>query len=242
MALPRWINAPTSPYNPAPSDFLGPAASQALTTPVAVDPTQGVVGHIDPNTGAVATNYNDLPGGVPSTAQPTQDPNYGLGAAPDPNDLSQMGYDPEYSAIQRRLKQAFDRAQSQSGEDIAATQADIGNRRRNMQQQHPNDLRNLLENFAGRGMAYSGRYATDQGDMENQYAGALTGLDTEQAGRVSAIQRALSNLQADQNNTLEDAQMAYVRKRASQAEQYAQQLAAAKAADAARVASINGTT
>lgn len=242
VQAPLYATEPTDTGSYVLPSFTGigttPDSNYVVSSPLARDPSTGVVGNINPATGQMnqpGTEGTDAPiasvnPNPPQLVQPgTGDPYYGLGPGPgDPNDLSGLGFDPEYSAVQRRLEAALARQQVQADEDTSATQADIGLRRRNMQQQHPQDLKNLLEGFAGRGMAYSGRYANDVGENENAYAGALTGLDTEQAGRLSAIQRALSNFKADQEPVLEDAKLAYVRKRAADASDYAARLAAAR--------------
>lgn len=150
--------------------------------------------------------------------------------------LDSLGYDPEYDAVVRRLNNELATELSQVDEDTSTVKADIGVRRRGLQQQHPTDLKNILENFAGRGMAYSGRYVDENANNENQYANQLSGLDTEQTGRLSAIDRALTKFKQGQANTLSDAQGARAAREAAKAEKDAADALAIEQAQSAQQA------
>jgi hypothetical protein len=151
--------------------------------------------------------------------------------------IGDLGYDPEFDAVQRRLAAALAAQQSHVNEDTNNVNLDVGTRRHNVEQQHPLDIKNILENFAGRGMAYSGRYAQDNQANEDQYAGQLSGLDSEKATRLSAIQRAMQQFQDDQQTTMNDAYSAYAGRAAAKAEADA---AAAQAAAGSGPVTIPG--
>lgn len=153
-----------------------------------------------------------------------------------PQSVADIGYDPEFDAIQRRLAAALAAQQSHVNEDTNNVNLDVGTRRHAIDQQHPLDLKNILENFAGRGMAYSGRYAQDNQANEDQYAGQVSGLESEKATRLGAIQRAMQQFQSDQNTTMNDAYSAYTGRAVAKAEADA---AAAQAASGATVVPNN---
>lgn len=132
--------------------------------------------------------------------------------------IGDLGYDPEFDAVQRRLAAALAAQQSHVNEDTNNVNLDVGTRQHNIETQHPIDLKNILENFAGRGMAYSGRYSQDNQANQDQYAGQMSGLESEKATRLGAIQRAMQAFQSDQQTTMNDAYSAYTQRAAAKAE------------------------
>lgn len=65
-----------------------------------------------------------------------------------------------------------------------------GRRIRELQQQMPQATERLTDDFASRGMGFSGRHTMDRGDLENRFAGMISGENEGLAGQLAQINAA----------------------------------------------------
>lgn len=65
-----------------------------------------------------------------------------------------------------------------------------GRRIREIEQQRPQATERLTDDFAARGMGFSGRHTVDRGDLENRFAGMISGENEDLANRLAQINAA----------------------------------------------------
>lgn len=65
-----------------------------------------------------------------------------------------------------------------------------GRRIRELEQQRPEATQRLTDDFAARGMGFSGRHTMDRGDLENRFAGMISGENEGLASKLAQINAA----------------------------------------------------
>ncbi len=136
---------------------------------------------------------------------------------PGLNSLSQLPYDPAYTEAIRALdarKSAFHAGLDQRGANL---RLQAGSAQRDLHTQQPKDLQALLESFSGRGMSHSGRYATEYGSTQDQYANQNSGIDQSLAAQLSALASQTANYDANDLGDRGNAQQNYIRSLAARA-------------------------
>jgi len=114
--------------------------------------------------------------GVPGSAL-SAPPGAPGGAAPAPN-FNSMG-DPTYERSLADLAMQKGQAQRQYGDAINNLEGDVYGRQRDINTQAPQTYQDLLEHFAGRGLAHSGTYAVENGAAHDNVANQLADLSTK---------------------------------------------------------------
>lgn len=131
--------------------------------------------------------------------------------------MNGLPYDPSYEGIRRAI--AAKREAANAGLNQQRTQMDIeaNTQKREIDQEAPEVLKQLLEGFAGRGMAYSGRYARDVGEQQNQFAAAKSRIDQMLASNRSALDAEMAKFEAGLQSELSEAEYEYARSLAERA-------------------------
>lgn len=160
-----------------------------------------------------------------------------------------LPFDPEKADAENDLRGQKDQFAYEANRARNNLERDYTMGKRQVAEEQPNNQRRLLENYAGRGMAYSSGYNYDQGELGRQYANQLGELESGRSGgladllqqegmfnnqygqRMSAIQAAAARRAAEQAAEIE------LENKATQ-EQYEQSLAAQQAARAAEQAAL----
>lgn len=141
---------------------------------------------------------------------------------PGPNaGLDELGFDFETDAIMRRIQKDRGRGRANLDEHKANVETDAYERRRGLERQKPRDTENMLGEFANRGMAYSGRYVKDRGDLDSRYADEFSGIDRNKARQISDAARAFADYEAQLEADEQDAILNLTKKRVAEAEEWA---------------------
>lgn len=153
---------------------------------------------------------------IPSVRPLTSMPS-GAIAAQANQGMNGLPYDPSYEGVRRAI--AAKRDAANAGLNQQRTQMDIeaNTQKREIDQEAPEVLRELLERFAGRGLAYSGRYASDVGEQQNQFAAAKSRIDQMLAGNRSALDAEMAKFEAGLQSELSEADYEYARSLAERA-------------------------
>lgn len=132
-----------------------------------------------------------------------------------------LPFDPEKADAENELRGQKDQFAYQANQARNNLERDYTTGKRQVSEEQPNNQRRLLENYAGRGMAYSSGYAYDQGELGRTYANQLGQLEEGRTGgladllqqeglfnnqygqRMSAIQQAAARRAAEQAAEIE---------------------------------------
>jgi hypothetical protein len=111
-----------------------------------------------------------------------------------------LGYDEDLDAEETQARGSLADLLTQTQSDDNNAMFDWTTQTRAVNENAPTLYRRLLNNFAGRGMAYSSGYNTENQSAHNDVAGQLTNLNQvlaqRQAGNLAARTTAQSNLDA----------------------------------------------
>lgn len=131
--------------------------------------------------------------------------------------LNGLPYDPSYEGVRRAIAAKRDAANAGLNQQRTNMELEAGGQKREIDQQSPEILKQLLEGFAGRGLAYSGKYAMDMGEQQNQFAAAKSRIDQMLAGNRSALDAEMAKFEAGLQSELSDAEYQYARSLAENA-------------------------
>lgn len=178
----------------------------------------GRPGGVAPTIGGGANGSGLGQGGIvtPSVKPLTSLPSGALAAQANQG-MNGLPYDPSYEGVRRAIEAK--RSAANAGINQQRTQMDIeaNTQKREIDQQAPEILKELLEGFAGRGMAFSGRYATDVGEQQNQFAAAKSRIDQMLTGNRSALEAEMAKFEAGLQSELSEAEYEYARSLAERA-------------------------
>lgn len=133
-----------------------------------------------------------------------------LGGTGLPFDVGAADAQQQLLGRKNRFEQEF--TQGQQG-----LERDYMLQRRSVEDALPDERRNLLENYAGRGLAYSSGYAYDTGDLEGQYANLLAELEGGKTEGLADLLRQRGMFNEDYASQLQAIQAAAARRLSDQA-------------------------
>ena len=128
-----------------------------------------------------------------------------------------LPFDPEAADAQQDLQGQKNRFESDATSEGQRIEREYGSQRRSVEDQQPGAAKNLLENYAGRGMAYSSGYSYDQADQQGQYANLLGELEQGRTGGLADLLRQRGLFNDDYAGRLQSIQSAAARRLANQA-------------------------
>lgn len=131
--------------------------------------------------------------------------------------MNGLPYDPSYEGTRRAIEAKRAAANAGLAQQRAQMDIEANTQKREIDQQAPTILRQLLEAFAGRGLAYSGRYAADVGEQQNEFASAKSQIDRALAGNRSALEAEMAKFEAGLQSELSEAEYRYAREMAERA-------------------------
>lgn len=146
-----------------------------------------------------------------STTGRVQAPTAATGATGLPFDASAADAQVELGTQNNQAQLDFERAQRDFERSILMGQREV-------EQSRPNDQRNLLEDFAGRGLAFSSGYGYETGQLENGYADILRQLQESGAEGNADLQRQKALWEQTFQGRLGSIQQAAARRAAEEAE------------------------
>jgi len=152
-------------------------ASMGISAPIGPPPPIGTSG---PSTGG---------GAGPTTVGPT---------APNFNAMGDATYERNIADLAMQQGQA----QRQYGDATNNLEGDIYGRQRDINSQAPQTYQDLLEHFAGRGMAHSGTYVTEDGTAHNNVANQLADLGTKLNDGRNSLLNTLTGANDNYNSRL----------------------------------------
>lgn len=183
---------------------------------------QGQPGTIKPE-GAYTQSYT-MPDGRVAYYDPNsfgyKDPSRPAQAAPpgaQQTGATALPYQPEAGDAMLQLLQQKNRFESDMVSEQERINRGYMTSTRDLQEQVPDAQRNLLENYAGRGMAYSSGYAHDQTKQQGQFANMFSELDQNKTQALSEILRQRGLFNDQYALTLQQIQAAAARRLAEQA-------------------------
>ena len=128
-----------------------------------------------------------------------------------------LPFDPTAADAQVQLQAQKNRFESDAAAEEQRIQREYMMQRRGVEEEMPNAQRELLERYAGRGLAYSSGYAYDQGDQQGQYARLLSQLESGQTDGLADLLRQRGLFNDDWSSRLQAVQAAAARRLAEQA-------------------------
>lgn len=157
-------------------------------------------------------NYMDPAGppGMQSGGIPVQQPQRTLADLPN---------DPIYQQHLAQINSAAARHHAQFGQQEHDIEGNSFQNQRQIEQQAPKLYEDMTNNFAARGLAYSGRHELDQGDAHNQIAGQLNDVQQQKTSALNALQNNDLDFRDQQHNELSQAQQEFIRSLTPQAGQ-----------------------
>lgn len=137
-----------------------------------------------PSTGPVAPGNS---GGTPAVQATPGVPGVPpVAAQPDP--LGGLAYDPEYAAKQALIAQHRAAAQDYLNQGKHNAQTAAYGRQRQIDQEAALRYKQLLDNYAGRGLAYSGSYGGAYGNAQNDVANQQAGVQQDLTSQLNDLQ------------------------------------------------------
>lgn len=212
------ISRRLAPTSTAPS-VPAPVAPQPLSsTPTGAATSASVPTDLSPSGGNM-DRYNDpafsnnglvlQPNGTYVPSDPANQPQADYAN-------SGLAYDPEYTQVMQQIARKRGLAQSHLAEDKQHMQSGVYEQQRSMEQQHPIDLENIRNNYAGRGLLRSGGTIRDTVNEETNYANRVTGLQRTLTDALNSYDRQFNDQnqgwQDEETSALQDA----IRRRAAQ--------------------------
>lgn len=128
-----------------------------------------------------------------------------------------LPFDADAADAQAQLQAQKNRFESDAVSEQERINREHVNLSRQVQEQKPVAQRNLLENYAGRGLAYSSGYAYDQTDQESQFAKMLAELDQGKTAGMADLLRQRGLFNDEWSQRLQAIQAAAARRLAEQA-------------------------
>lgn len=128
-----------------------------------------------------------------------------------------LPFDAEAADAQVSLQAQKNRFESDATAEQGRIEREYVNQRRDVEDEMPEQQRRLLENYAGRGLAYSSGYAYDQGDQKSQYARLLAELEQGKTGGIADLLRQRGQFNDEWSGRLQAIQQAAARRLAEQA-------------------------
>lgn len=128
-----------------------------------------------------------------------------------------LPFDPEAADAQQGLMSMKNRFELEATEAQQALERDYVTQRRSVENAIPDERRRLLENYAGRGLAYSSGYAHDTGSLESQYANLLAELEGGKTEGLANLLRQRGMFNEEWATRLQAIQAAAARRLAAQA-------------------------
>jgi hypothetical protein len=116
--------------------------------------------------------------GAPGSNPETHNPN---------NPTAGLPGDAQYSQFLQNQQQGQTQHNAEYIQQQHDLQVEAEKQRRGINQNAPDAYKHLLDTFAARGMAHSGRYADDLGEAHNNVAGQLSGIDGDLAQKLNAL-------------------------------------------------------
>jgi hypothetical protein len=168
----------------APTPAFGPGGHPGAMTPTMAAP-QHPFGYSDPagppgmqGGGIPAQMANGQTMGAPGSNPETHDPN---------NPTAGLPGDAQYSQFLQNQQQGQTQHNAEYTQQQHDAQVGAEKQRRDINDNAPDAYKHLLDTYAARGMAHSGRYATDLGEAHNNVAGQLSGIDGDLAQKLNAL-------------------------------------------------------
>lgn len=128
-----------------------------------------------------------------------------------------LPFDIDAADAQQQLLSRKNRFEQEFTQGQQGLERDYTLQRRSVEDQLPDERRNLLENYAGRGLAYSSGYAYDTGDLEGQYANLLAQLEGGKTEGLADLLRQRGLFNEDYASQLQAIQAAAARRLSDQA-------------------------
>lgn len=198
MALTRLgtgVQQPIRYANPAPPNMTSPGAPDANqpSTPTGQNYTDPATGYLSPN--ADLSNQPNDGGGVYHNPNLGQNPlarddagNVGHASS---DQVAAGQWQPPVDPVAEAQAAQYEAERQKFLVDLMGQENDFrsaaGRKLRDLQTQQPIAQNQLLDDFAGRGMAFSGRYLQDTGDLQNRFAQQGTDTNEELNRNLSQI-------------------------------------------------------
>lgn len=221
-AVSNFVNAPqiqappmggTTTAQPTPGAETGGmvAAPGVHAPPMGGTTTQAPGGPNSENFGAPSGYVNPAgPPGMQGGGIPIQQPQRTLADLPN---------DPAYQAHLAQINSAAARHHAQFGQQQHDIEGNSFQAQRQIEEQAPKLYENATNNFAARGLAYSGRHELDQGEIHNQVAGQLNDVQQQKTNSLNQLQNNDLDFRDQQQGELSAAQQEFIRSLAPRAGQ-----------------------
>lgn len=132
----------------------------------------------------------------------------------------------DFNASRRRRQEMYQAALQRILGQKQAAESDYSARSSLLEMEKPNALRNVLNNFASRGMAFSSGYGQENQRVNTNYANQLSSLAAEKNARLTAAQQDEGSETAAFNYDLSDLSSQEAQYQAEQERQRVQAMAA----------------
>lgn len=128
-----------------------------------------------------------------------------------------LPFDPEAADAQQQLLSRKNRFEQMVNDAQYGLERDYTTRKRTVEDEIPDSKRQLLESYAGRGLAYSSGYTHDYGDLSSQYANLLAELEQGKTEGLANLLRQRGMFSEEYATQLQNIQAAAARRLAEQA-------------------------
>lgn len=128
-----------------------------------------------------------------------------------------LPFDAEAADAQQSLQAQRNKFEADATGEEQRIEREYVNQRRGVEDEIPEQQRRLLENYSGRGLAYSSGYAYDQGDQKAQYARLLGDLEAGKTDGIADLLRQRGQFNDEWGGRLQSIQQAAARRLALQA-------------------------
>ena len=229
------------PAAPSPMDFsnAGQAARAAVSptghvsnfvsNPAIQAPPMNGTTTAQPTPGAETGggNFAPIPGehspagyGPPSNyMDPAGPPGMQSGGIPVQHTMADLPNDPAYQSHLANINAAAARHHAQIGQQQHDIEGNAFQTQRQIEQQAPKLYEDTTNNFAARGLAYSGRHELDQGEAHNQVATQLNDVQQQKTQALNSLQNNDLDFQGQQQSELTQAQQDFIHNLSGQAGQ-----------------------
>jgi hypothetical protein len=132
-----------------------------------------------------------------------------------PNLAKYLSGDLTYQQQLRRFGKTWADFLAEYGRQRSDISTEAGVAQKGLEDQRTKDLRDILYNYAGRGMLHSGTYATGRGEYETEYGKQLGELTRQKTRGLTNLSAEKTKFQGEQTLAKQEAKEEAIRRRAA---------------------------